>query len=611
MSSPRRLAALRRHFRARHLKAWYAPRPDGWMEVAVAATLAFVYLAVLSSTLDGLGYTRDEGFYFDAATRYQAWFELLWSDRAAALERVDAYWRYNSEHPALIKSLFALSHLVTWERWRLVAMEGTSFRLPGMLLSSLGVGLVYLWGARARGRLVGVTAAVSLAAMPRFFFHAHLACFDGPIVAIWLLCAFSYWRALQRGGLLRYALVGISFGLALNTKHNSWFLPIVFVLHALALELPGLVRGVDRATLRRRTVAALLAMALLGPLCFYAGWPWIWHHTVERLTAYARFHLEHVYYNMELFGRNYWRAPMPVGYAFVMTVATVPTVTLAAWVVGVAEALRADLLPPMTALHARMRRGFSKVAASDSEERGGLELSPARTGVDPGTTALWLLATAVQYAAWLSPSTPIFGGTKHWMTAYPFVVLLAGVGVAALARAGRIAWSRRLWCRGGGRLRWLRGSVPEWALLLSVTTAPIVEALHAHPWGLSSYTPLVGGAAGGADLGLNRGFWGYTTGAVTDYLNAEVPPGGRVYAHDTARPAWEMLQRDGRLRADIRGQWNVASADFAIYHHEKHMAGEEYQAWMVFGTRAPAHVAGLDGVPVIWIYRRPLDGSPP
>ena len=32
------------------------------------------------------------------------------------------------------------------------------------------------------------------------------------------------------------------------------------------------------------------------------------------------------------------------------------------------------------------------------------------------------------------PSTPIFGGTKHWFTAYPFMVLFAGLRVRSRAR---------------------------------------------------------------------------------------------------------------------------------------------------------------------------------
>ncbi len=47
----------------------------------------------------------------------------------------------------------------------------------------------------------------------------------------------------------------------------------------------------------------------------------------------------------------------------------------------------------------------------------------------------------------------------------------------------------------------------------------------------------------------------------------------------------------------------VAGADFALYHHEKHMLGQAYQAWVAFGTTSPDHIAGPDGVPVILVYR--------
>ena len=85
--------------------------------------------------------------------------------------------------------------------------------------------------------LMTALAAVLLAAMPRFFYQSHLACFDVPIVAMWTLCAYCYWRSLLRGGVLWPVLTGVAFGLALDTKHNSWFLPITFCAHAAAVQI--------------------------------------------------------------------------------------------------------------------------------------------------------------------------------------------------------------------------------------------------------------------------------------------------------------------------------------------------------------------------------------
>ena len=515
-------------------------KDDGWRDVAIGGAIAALYAVLLLATVDQLGYARDEGFYFHAASVYEQWF-ALWGDGAMA--RVDEFWRVNAEHPALIKSLFALSHALFGD---VFAHEGTSFRLPAILLSSAGVGLVYLWGARAAGQLAGVVAAVSLAAMPRFFYHAHLACFDAPVVTMWLLCAYVWWRSLTEGGWLRAVLVGVAFGLALNTKHNSWFLPFVFTMHAVVSLHPWVDTGeVSRRTLAKRAALSLLALATIGPLLFYATWPWIWHDTFARLAAYAKFHLQHVYYNMEFLGDNYWQPPMPRGYAFVMTAATVPAITLLCFAAGAVVSLRKRISQ---------------------------------------THVLWLGAIGVQYGAWLLPTTPIFGGTKHWMTAYPFIVLFAGVGVAFAVR--QLERRRQI------------------AFATLVLIAPIVETAHAHPWALSSYSPLVGGAAGGANLGLNRGFWGYQTGAIADYLNDHTPRRGRVFLHDTARSSWRMLKRDGRIREDIIGTLDAAESSIAIYHHELHMLGVEYQAWHVFDTVAPDHIAGLAGVPVIWTYRK-------
>lgn len=558
-------------------------RPLTLSDGVLGAILVAGYLALLLASVDRLGYARDEGFYFQAASSYGRWFTALLADPRHALEQsvIDAHWAINSEHPPLMKSLFAWSNLILHKRLGLFGMEGTSFRFPGMLVSSLGVGLVYLWGARATGRAAGLAAAFLFAMMPRFFYQAHLACFDGPVVAIWLLAAFAYWMAVQRGGVLAPLLAGVAFGLALATKHNAWFLPFLVVSHGVAATLRARATGGAASLVAKRALAAIGSMAVLGPLVFYALWPWIWHDTRARFLAYAKFHLNHDYYNMEFLGQNFWTPPMPRGYAPLMTAATVPTITLLLFAVGVFLCLRSSTWPAVRAAFGRAHVGPI-----------GRE--------DPGATdVLWLLATAVSYGAWLLPSTPIFGGTKHWMQAYPFIALFAGAAFARTLGAARAALVR---C---GEARLARGPLPDVALAAAVLIAPIAETVRSHPWGLSAYTPLVGGASGAATLGLNRTFWGYTTGAVAGYLNRTVPKQGRIYVHDTARASWDMLVRDGRVRADLRVVGSVAEADFALYHHEKHMLGQEYQAWLSFGTVRPVAVGGLDGVPVIWIYARP------
>jgi hypothetical protein len=258
-----------------------------------------------------------------------------------------------------------------------------------------------------------------------------------------------------------------------------------------------------------------------------------------------------------------------------MTAATVPTVTLVLFAIGLYRSGRElPFLRSARRAEPMVRRALSKAYSA---------------------RVLWLVCLLMSYAPWFSSNTPIFGGTKHWITAYPFLCLFAGVG---------FEWARRkIVLAAPERLR--RFHLPDVVLVASVVTAPAVMTLHAHPWGLSAYVPLVGGTPGGASLGLNRSFWGYTTGAVQAFVNAASPPGARVYVHDTAMDSWSRMVSDGRLRGDLDGTLTLSHSDVSLYHHEQHMARVEYQLWVDYGTVSPGTVGNNDGVPIVWVYVRP------
>jgi 4-amino-4-deoxy-L-arabinose transferase-like glycosyltransferase len=541
-----------------------APEPLDRRDGLIALGLALGYVVLLLLSAGSLGYARDEGFYFQSARSYGQWFELLFSEPGAALERanIDRFWAVNREHPALMKSLFALSHGLFYDKLRWFSEQGTAYRFPGMLMAGLALATIYAWGRQLLGRVPGLVAALLFAAMPHMFYHAHLACFDIPVAAMWLVTAYAYFRSLHTTKLGWAIGCGVLYGLLLDTKHNAWLLPPALVLHLLV------TRGSELwAELRRGRVTlpkGLLAMALLGPLVFYAGWPWIWHDTIPRLTEYVKFHTGHEYYNMEFLGRTYWKPPMPLLYAWVMTLATVPTITLVLFACGLVSSAFA-------------------VRGRTQSEGGRLRFS---------TDVLWALGLLTSYAPWLSDTTPIFGGTKHWITAYPFLCLFAARGFAVAAQRCAALFPR------------LRTELTTTGLALAVLAAPLVMTAHSHPWGLSFYTPLVGGVPGAANLGLNRTFWGYTTDALLGFINQRAARNAGVYVHDTALQSFDMLELDGRARRDLRPTLAIHQSQLALYHHEAHMRRVEYQIWIDYGTAAPAALGVYDGVPIVWVYER-------
>lgn len=550
-----------------------------WLDALVACLLVAGYVAWLLGTVRTLGYARDEGFYFQAAQSYEHWFELFLEHPKAAMERtvVDRWWSINHEHPAFMKSLFALSHRYLYERHPIFAEAGTAYRFPGMVVSSLGLAVTYLWGRLTLGRGAGLVAALSLGLMPRVFYHSHLDCFDTPVSALWLLTAFLFWLSVERGGWHYPVLTGLAYGILLNTKHNSWLLPGALVAYYLLIQWRPLRRGRPRGI--RGGLSALMLMVGLGPLVFYATWPWIWFDTKLRLIEYATFHLQHEYYNMEFLGYTYWKPPMPRLYAWVMTLATVPGITLILAGIG----------------------GLTGLSLSFRAAKGlGHESQRTRAAL------LWGIGLMACYSPWWSPQTPIFGGTKHWITAYPFLALWAGLGFRTTWRA--LTETVEHWAaKHVSFAHWLPLSrkLVGPTLAVCVLAGPLVMTLESHPWGLTFYTPLVRGASGAASLGLNRTFWGYTTGAVQDFVNRTMPPEGRLYLHDTAQQSYWMMLQDGRIRNDVQGTLDLASSSMGLYHHEPHMSRVEQELWVVYGTTAPAAIALYQGVPVVWVYARP------
>jgi 4-amino-4-deoxy-L-arabinose transferase-like glycosyltransferase len=560
---------------------WTLPERVGWRDHAVGAGLGAAYVTWLLSTARSLGFARDEGFYFTAATQYARWFELLFTHPTAAFVRqnVDSMWAYNHEHPAFMKSLFALSWMALHEKCGVFADASTAFRLPTMLMAGAVVWVTYLFGARAFGRRAGLFAAALFALMPRVFYHAHLACFDVGIVAMWTLTIYVYWRATQTGGLGWALLLGLVYGLTLETKHNAWVLPAVVVPHTLFVYRRSFCRNLRLG--RVSVPATLVAMATIGPLVFFALWPWLWWDTSARLEFYVNFHLKHEYYNMEFLGRNYFRPPFPAGYMPLMIAATVPTITLVLAMIGVVR--RASVHAPR--VRAWVRRATGR-------EGGAAARSPS---VDPTETDLLLaFAFFAALVPWFSRETPIFGGTKHWLTAYPFLALFAGHGADWIAR--------RIGALLEGRVQSARIAAQA-GLAAAVLLPPLAITVHSHPFGLSSYVPLVGGTAGGATLGLNRQYWGFTTQSAAPSLE-RAPPGASVYVHDTGGESWHRMQDEGRVRRDLRVAGQPADAQVALYQYELHTVGSEYNIWMSFGA-SPAYVVAHDGVPIVNVYTRP------
>ena len=519
------------------------------------------------------GYVRDEGIYFHASRSYAAWVYRLVHAPGEALSRKvrDHHFAPNHEHPALMKTLGGLS-----ARWFGSAPaqdeipsgtgplpEGAAMRLPAQLMAGIGCALLFLAGFRRAGVLAGIVAAGAFILLPRVWFNAGLHAFDVPVATAILAVVLAYRRAQESVG---WAIAtGVLLGLAIAVKHNALFVgPLLATHHGLQLALDRTRHG-RRAPRGTWLPLPLVSMIVLAPLVAWLCWPWMWADTIPRLQAYLDFHRQHSWYNMEFLGQNYNQPPMPVGYVLVMTLATVPLVVLVTAGLGLVLQAREDLHAPV------------------STDVQGSFWRPRPAALPRRDASLYGLFALFPLALISLPTTPIFGGTKHWITAYPFVALLCTEAWGQLWTHAQVAKAHRRWMQ------------PALAALLLVPGAMAVR--DAPTLGLSQYAPLVGGPRGAARLGLNRGFWGH---AIGDLLP---PPPSRIFQHDLHELARRQYAREGRWPVGLEPV-PLSRAESALHFYELHMTTHEVDAWNHFGTTAPAAVLELDDVPLTSLYTR-------
>lgn len=561
----------------------------------VAAALLVVATVALQLASRDLGFTRDEGYYFQAAEQHVAYLEealdglrhgrpLAFADRRV----IDHWLSYNSEHPPLMKTLFGISwrllhrcdcpneaglHPIAYpQRHRTLGLlkQGDAMRLPAHLLTGALLAAVYLFGALAFGRPAGLVGALLTLLQPRLFFHSQLSCFDAPVAAMIFIITAAYLRLHLRPSRGWAVAFGVLLGFGLLTKHNTFFLPPVLLVHSLWSRRQRIAGWAEMSG--RQKAAALaswivapwtLPAALLAPAVYLAGWPHLWPAPIARFGNYVGFHLHHVHYNIEYLGVNYNKPPYPWHYVPVMTALTAPVTMLLLALLGL--------------------------------------LSLRRFQKERSLSGLVLLSIAWPMLVIMRPGTPIFGAEKHWLPAMPFVALLAGVGFASVCARVAALLSRRAL------------ALAPLLLGVAVLTPALLEVAGSLPYGLSYYNALAGGTAGAADLGMNRQFWGYSVRGLMPTLNQLAPPGAAIYFHDANWPLLQMSMKDGLLRRDLRDSGieepGVRAAQLGLVIHEKHFNKYEYWLWDAFGTTRPSAVLTHEGVPLVTLYSRP--GLPP
>ncbi len=525
-----------------------------------AIVVGLVAFVVLAGTGNDIGLTYDEPIYISKGMQAYSWLTGLIHGVDATSDRAirQSWDATKDQQPGTIKLIFGVTTGTLGTALGLAPLAAS--RLGTNLLSAILLGTLFWFVASHWGRMAGIVAAVGLMFMPRVWAHMHLAALDAPIMALSFCTVALVYAAARRNCPWLAIAAGAVFGLALGTKLNSFFIPFIV--------LPWLL------FVGKRRIAAWTAgsLAIVGPIVFWATWPWLWHDTWHRFAEYFAFHLHHYHVATTYFGVDYELAPWHL--APVLTAITTPPVLLALAVVG------AGVLVALWRRHADV-----ETPSEDIWRKNALML------------AVWALA--VNIGPSMLPQAPKYGGVRLFLAVFPYIAILAGVGYWWVSR-----WILEKMPKSASEV------VPHFASKMRVLVAlPILLAVllatgNSHPYGMSYYNSLIGGPGGAYAAGMEPSYWGDTYLAAVKWLNEKAQPDATVWINVVGfATTVEMYKPFGMMREDLNvsaGDAALSAADYIVVQNKQNEMTAQMKQLAAKCT--PIFTEMLDGAPLVWIF---------
>ncbi len=338
------------------------------------------------------------------------------------------------------------------------------YHAVNLLLAALLVWVFHRFLAERFGLLAATSALILLLSSPRIFFHLMANIKDFPLMVVYTLTVVVFFRAWQAGSTRGLLAAGALWGVALGTKANALFLPLIPLGLAVLGGLPEAWR--DR---RRQLLLTCLGAGLLGGVVLIAIWPYLWADPIGRLIENLRF----------ITLRKGWTRPESFAPVLQAILLTTPPAFLAFFGVG--------LIPIL-------KRAW-------------------RRQPDALLLIVWIAAVLGRY---LVPQAVNYDGVRHFLELFPAMAAVAGVGVAWLARrlVAVVTPSPRL------------ASSVRAAVLILALVPGLWALLRTHPFQIAYWNTFTGGYAGAraANLPQAGDYWGASYRLGLRWLNENAPP---------------------------------------------------------------------------------------
>lgn len=412
---------------------------------AISCIISFIIILISND----FGIVWDEPIYFRNADAYVSWIQ---HPTLGDIEK-SFHPTVTDAHPPFRKIIAGLTHEIfvrqipLLDNTRAYRVSALFFVIPFItVFSYIAIGQF--------GYGIGMLIPFIYSFLPHVLFLTPLVTIDYAIAGVWFVAVVAAIKGMRQYRWLTISAICIGITMLMKLHGFLLFLPIgLYWLWFFWIK--------HKKSHKANAYMRLLFLLVIALVAYIVGWPWLWTHTWERLGIYFQIQIDHSNIPVFILGKIYQHAPW--WYVPLMFATTTPLFIIISFTFGVIEVFRSKKI-------------FGWV----------------------------MLINALYPMIFFSlPWIYRYDWIRLFLASYPFICMLAGVGIMWFVR--RFSQSRRRFA--------------TFCIIGIWLVTVYVSVIKIHPWESSYYNELVGGIRGASRLGFETEYWGNSYLGVLPWMN--------------------------------------------------------------------------------------------
>lgn len=540
-------------------------------KILPAFSIAFLFFLFSLLTLSDYGISWDSPIHFWRGQAYWHYFvtgkkdyqDLKNATNKRSLYQNDnlslaPFWEENDGgHPPLNGILAAATNDLLYQKLVLLG-DIESHHLFIVFMSTVLVLVTCCFTQELYGMFAAIIAGLSLILYPLFLAESHFNIKDPVETTFYALSIYTFYKGIVKNSWRWMLGFAIFSGLALGTKLNIIFLPLIL--------FPWLLLKKDKRFIKNKKILFLLSISpLIAFLIFFCSWPMLWDNPASKLLTHVFYRYKRVAWGVVYQPPEYFTSAGFNTYPFQWILYTTPLVILFFFGIGIITALF------------RIKK--------EKHTPSFLIL-------------LWFLVPIIRVSL---PKMGIYGGVRQIMEYVPAMAILAGLGASQMVK----------WLNGQKNNHpTIQPLILFQAITLLMFLPLLIKMIKIHPNENVYFNPLIGGLKGAKERNLPD--WGNTMGNVyrqaINWLNDNGEKDARlalaVSLEDAAPKIW--------LREDINFSSRFRSGPERKGEYVMEMTGDmnwpNFCDWVyVQNFLEPIYEIKVDDVAILTIWKNDLE----